>query len=392
MEQILKLQDSEKKHKLVLKRDKHIIYIFNPQISDYILRYDLSAKSFEKFGKSKRWLQTSGQYAFFYNLSIKDIFCEEEHFKDLIEKTSQINSRCSSLSTFFQRLHQAIIYENYIQEGIATECRGRGYGWDYARILTKPLEFYNKKQIAFFKKYKIEVTCRLEECFVRFPDFMNLIIEELSQDYLDNSDKIDLFRMLVENSYQIENIKFLIKNYNYDLTSLIKYLYHYLKTFENLQPREAINELKDFMEMASKIGRNVKKYPKYLRSMHDIITSNYNAFKRHYNEIDFQKLSKPELEYEGKDFCVIIPKNTKEIISEGTSNSNCVGSYIDKIIKGETYLFFMRDVKNPDISLITLELKNGRIVQYKGSYNRNLDEKEMQFLKSYCKQKNIQLV
>jgi hypothetical protein len=352
MEQILQLQDSEKKHKLVLKRDKHIIYIFNPKISDCILRYDLSRKSFEKLGKSKRWLQTSRQYAFFYNLSIKDIFCEEEHFKDLIQKASELNPRCSSLSTFISRLNESIIYENYIQEGIATECRGRGYGWDYKRVLTRPLEFYNKKVIAFFKKYKIQVTCRLEESFIKFPDFMNLIIEELSQDYLDNSDKIDLFRLFIESDYHIENVKFLMKNYNYDLTSLIKYLYHYLKPFENLNPSEAIDELKDFMEMASKIGRNVKKYPKYLRSMHDIITSNYNSFKRHYDEIAFQKLSIPELEFEGKDFCVIIPKNTKEIISEGISNNNCIGSYIDKIIKGETYLIFMRESNNKENSLM----------------------------------------
>ena len=144
--------------------------------------------------------------------------------------------------------------------------------------------------------------------------------------------------------------------------------------------------------MASKIGREVKKYPKYLRSMHDIITSNYNAYKRHYDEIKFQALMKPEFEFEGKEFCMVIPKNTKEIINEGINNNNCLGSYVDKVIEGRSYIIFLRKVEEKENSLVTLEFRDGKIVQYKGAFNRDPDPKEMEFIESYCKFKKIQLV
>jgi len=243
MEQELQKQEMDMKNKLILKREKHIIYIDNPKFPEKKLRYDLVNQRMEQLGKRKEWLPTSRQYAFFYSLSIPDIFCKEEHFKDLIQKTSQLNPRCTSLSTFFTRLHQALVYENYIQEGIKTQC---SCDWGYQRILTKPLEFYNRKVIAFFKKYKIEVTCDVERCFIEDCKFMNLIMEEIDQDYLDHVDKKDLFDSLVHNSYIRESIRDLMKKYNYDLTALIKYVYNYLKPFENLDFRTSIEQLKDY--------------------------------------------------------------------------------------------------------------------------------------------------
>lgn len=107
MEQSLEKLEIKQKYKLVLKREGHLIYIFNKKFLDIKLRYDLVGKRMEKLSKLKDcfgkdvWLGTSQQYNFFYNLSIRDIFCEEEHFKELIQKTSDMNPRCSSLSTFF---------------------------------------------------------------------------------------------------------------------------------------------------------------------------------------------------------------------------------------------------------------------------------------------------
>ena len=141
--------------------------------------------------------------------------------------------------------------------------------------------------------------------------------------------------------------------------------------------------------MAIRIGRNVKKYPKYLRSMHDIITSNYEAYKKHYDEQRFEKTSKPELVITSKKYCTVIPNCSKDVIKEGTDLNHCVGSYIDKIIEQRTYIFFLRETKYKDKSLVTLELVKGEIVNAKGSYNRKLSEDEENYLKTYCKKMNI---
>ena len=171
----------------------------------------------------------------------------------------------------------------------------------------------------------------------------------------------------------------------------MEYIVNYLNVFENIDINDALELLSDYYRMAKDIGRDVKKYPKYLRSMHDIISANYDAYKREYDEELFQKTINKELEFEGKDFCVMVPVNPKQIISEGTDLNHCVGSYVDKVIKRETYIMFLRNTKTKDKSLVTLEYQDQKITQAKGSYNRRIDEDETKFLNKYCEKKKIEL-
>ena len=212
-----------------------------------------------------------------------------------------------------------------------------------------------------------------------------------NQDFSD-VEKKELFVEIIDRNDYLADFKELIETYNYDIVALCKFLIQYLKPFENINIKEGINLLKDYYGMANKIERNVKKYPKYLKSMHDIITINYNAFKRKYNEELFARLQKKELDFEeDKVYIVITPQSTKEIVKEGTSLNHCVGSYIDKILDNKTYIFFLRKKEAPEQSLMTLEFKNGKIVTAKGSCNREINKEEKEFLQVYCKKKSIQL-
>lgn len=383
-------KQKQKQKKIMLVRDKHIITITNTKLNKS-LRYDLIKMQMEKFyEKEKRWKPVSHQYPFFESCYISDIGCEEKKFMDMIYKTRELNPNCSSVSTFIARMKDALVYENYIAENIKTECK-TSHGWGNRiekDVLKNPLEFYSRNIIKFFKKFDITVTLRLEALFINYYKVMEILINEIMNSDCNVNDLKTFFEQA---QYSFDDFKTLIIDFKYDLKALMEYCIGYAKPFENLEPRDSLNLLRDYYSMGNKIGRDVKKYPKYLRSMHDIINANYNDFKRHYDLVLFEKLIKSDLEFEGKDFCVIVPKNPKELISEGTSNNNCVGSYIDRILKCETYLMFMRKTDNKEMSLITLELRNGRLVQYKGSYNRNPDDKEMDFIKLYCKQKNIKL-
>lgn len=375
--------------KIILKRKKHLIYIENPE-SDVKLRYNLKRWCMEK--KDKRdgeWKLSKQQYSFFRGFSVRDVECEEEKFKDMLQKSEHLNPFCESLSTFFNRLNEALVYENYSTFGVKAKCSVSRWDRRYRvkEVLTKPVEFYHKDIINFFKKYDIEVTPSIEKAFIRHYKAMKNIIYSLENSKIENEEKIEFFYSACYDSTIIR----LIDEFNYDLPSLISYVFEYLKPFENLRLRESLEELYDYYRMAKLIGRNVKKYPKYLRSMHDIITANYNAYEKNYNEDLFYKLRKSELEHEGKKFSIVIPSTPKEIIKEGTDLNHCVGSYIDKILKGETYIFFLRLKKDKEKSLITLEIIGREIVNAKGSYNRPVNEEEKNFLETYCKIKNIKL-
>jgi len=393
----IKEEDEKMQSKIILRQDGAVIWIKNVKLK-HDLKYDLKLKCMMKFYRNEgAWKPVTQQYEFFKGYTINDIVCDEIKFLGMIKKVMQLNPNCSSLSTFISRLGEALVYENYEEQGIETECRVHSNGWGGKRkeVLNKPISFYSKNTLKLFRDCKISLSCSLEELFIKDYNFMTKLCNVLVNLNISNEDKKEFLESL---SYQNvrESFSELINVYRYDMGSLINYVMNYLKPFENLGLRsnyrneDAFSLLKDYYRMANMIGREVKKYPKYLKSMHDIITSNYNAYKKEYDEKLFEKTINCSLEFRDKDFAVIVPRTTKEIISEGTDLNHCVGSYVDNIIEGKTYIMFMRNALAPDSSLITLELKGGeKITQAKGSYNRALNEAEMKFLNKYCKEKEL---
>lgn len=377
--------------KLILKHNKEIIDMYNPEHPNVKIRYNLKARSMQKWIKELGWVNTSNQYDYFRWLTIEDIECEEgkgEKFKEILKLAKLINSNCFSVSTFISRMDKVLVYENYILNGINYQCE-RYWSGSY-EILTKPLEFYSKNMIKFFKEYKIKVTTKLEEECEENYEFMEKVFTILLHTKLDEENAKDFVEKLVS-GYTMERFRTLVLEYRYDMASLIKYIYEYLIPFENLTVSDSLELLKDYYEMANRIGREVKRYPKYLRSMHDIITANYNAYKKEYDEQFFYKLRRPELEFEGKEYCTVIPSSSKDIIQEGTDLNHCVGSYVDKILAKKTYIFFLRKTKLKEQSLITLELKDDTIMQAKGAYNRAITKEEKDFLEAYCKKMKFKL-
>ena len=374
--------------KVILTRDKHLINIKIPDREGQV-RYDLINKRMEKYHKGN-WICVEKQYKFFRDVGINDIETEEKHFLELIEKTMKINPFCSSLSTFISRLGSALIYENYIQEGIEAECYASRHRYG-SSILQKPLNFYRRDTINFFKNNHVMVTERVERAFSGNYEFLSNLVPLIDLCAVTEEVKKEVFEELVRSDYSLQRFKELVNVYKFDQLSLLKYFMEYLYPFENIKTYDGINLLCDYYKMGVQIGRNIKKYPKYLKSIHDILTANYNAYKQVYDEIKFEKLMKKELEFEGKEFLVRCPQNTKEIISEGASNNNCLASYVDKVINERCYILFLRSAEKKDESLVTLELIDGKIVQAKGEYNRNLLEPEKKFLINYCSEKKLKL-
>ena len=63
------------------------------------------------------------------------------------------------------------------------------------------------------------------------------------------------------------------------------------------------------------------------------------------------------------------PYKLEELRQEGEILHHCVGTYIDRVAKGETMIFFIRKVEKPDMPYFTLEWKKGKVVQCRGMRN-----------------------
>lgn len=214
----------------------------------------------------------------------------------------------------------------------------------------------------------------LREAFVdgykRNPDGYNIAF---SLDYCSLTAS-DLFRILGEQRswwYGDSRLCFnwMVKTYGYTSKSLLQYIDRVV-TYEALDVMEAMNLLRDTLDMTSKMSQKFDRYPKYLKTVHDIARRNYNRLKETYDELAFSKrYNSQQMECNIGDFSFIYPKSPQDIKDEAVQQHNCVASYINRVINGACDILFMRRKNQPDVSLVTLEVVNGKIVQRKQRYN-----------------------
>ena len=71
----------------------------------------------------------------------------------------------------------------------------------------------------------------------------------------------------------------------------------------------------------------------------------------------------------GKGLILIVPQTGEEIKREGAELHHCVGNYVARVAAGETSIFFIRKVEEPDKPYYTMEWNNNKIVQCRGFKN-----------------------
>jgi hypothetical protein len=61
-----------------------------------------------------------------------------------------------------------------------------------------------------------------------------------------------------------------------------------------------------------------------------------------------------------------------------------VGSYVNKVRKGLSVILFLRDKNDIDHPLVTIELKDKKIIQAKGKMNEAPKPEERKIIKSFA--------
>lgn len=85
------------------------------------------------------------------------------------------------------------------------------------------------------------------------------------------------------------------------------------------------------------------------------------------------------------DGYIIRPAATvREILEEANAQHSCVASCIDKHAQGQTDLWLMRRVSDPDSPLVTVEMRNGAVRQAFQSHNRQVAAAQRRVLKDWC--------
>ena len=234
----------------------------------------------------------------------------------------------------------------------------------------------------------IILTENLVDKYTDTPDLFNNLIDV----ELVTVTKKELLSVLLFHQYDYTTRKYLrhsfvklITEYNYKPQSLLRYIDN-LMTYEALvRFSETCNELYDYVTMMAKISPKFEKYPKNFLTTHRIAARNYNRLKETFVEIDFEKQIDKSLEYGFGEYVVIYPKCTQDIKDEAVQLNHCVASYISRVIKGECHILFLRRKEDKEKSLITLEVRNGKVVQARGKFNRDVSAEEQGIVDRYNK-------
>ena len=138
-----------------------------------------------------------------------------------------------------------------------------------------------------------------------------------------------------------------------------------------------ISEYKHYKEQLNRYGLpldNSNLYPKDFRKAEDelidLIVSLEAKFDKDKTYM-IKKLSSalremPDIkDYIGgsSGLIVKVPETAEELVKEGKKLHNCLGTYVDRVARGETTIFFIRRIDEPDKPFYAMEYANGQVRQ-----------------------------
>lgn len=156
----------------------------------------------------------------------------------------------------------------------------------------------------------------------------------------------------------------------------------------------------DYINMRQQEGydlnNSVFAFPRNLQQAHDLMVAEMNKaeidkreseVKTQYPDIrkKYQRLRKQYF-YEDEYYLIRPARSAEEIVREGRVLHHCVGGngYLEKHNNGESIILFLRVKSMPETPYITVEIKDTKIIQWYGAYDKKPDRDNMdRWLKEY---------
>jgi len=171
---------------------------------------------------------------------------------------------------------------------------------------------------------------------------------------------------------------------------LIKQRKKYPKHFSTVG--SALVDWKDYIDDCIKLKMNLNETTFYPIDLHKAHQDTIRKIKIKEDEALNKKIAKrlKDLEkycFEYGELFIRPAVSTIELLDEGNALNHCVGRYAERYAKGETNIFVIRKIAEPDKPYFTMELKKDVIVQTRGLKNCEPNDEVKQFIKEFTDQK-----
>lgn len=187
----------------------------------------------------------------------------------------------------------------------------------------------------------------------------------------------------------IRKLKFL-EDYQYVVREIQEYtsIDNFIKYFRKKRLKDA-HLYRDYLKFTKELGLDLKNkkylFPDRLKTMHD-------KYEKQIEQIKEEKMQKKITErakklskniYKNKGFIVFPAESIEAMIDESRQQNNCVRTYVERYANGNCDIYFMRKIDNPKISLVTVEVRENKVVQKRTKNNSATDKKQDKFLKEW---------
>jgi hypothetical protein len=324
-----------------------------------------------------------------------------ETFNKLVDLVASRYQQCRNFGTFLVKMFDHQHLEQYISAGVEFDFE---IPFNYVD--------FNKDIRAKLNENKIRYDQNVGALFCSDKDVGQAVFAQIK----DCKSFGTMVKVLSQN---IQPMNTLVNHYHYDLKRLFEYcrerkwqthrdgeLDRWGQPARTLQSPEefdtqsntyfstynytVVSYLRDYARMAQQVYGDVyDKYPERLMQAHNDATALYAVRKQEIDAKAFEETIDKTLEWKNKDFVVLYPKSSNEVIEEGKKLRHCVGSYIQSVIQNECKIVFLRQKDAPEKPFVTIEISGGNIRQARGVGNSNPIYDARMALKDYAKAKKL---
>jgi len=197
----------------------------------------------------------------------------------------------------------------------------------------------------------------------------------------------DLYRLFRGDSRMTRNMPTSENNFKFE--NLLHYLfYSSVEQGYAFDISGFIHTWNDSLAMAKIIFKNgpQNKYPENLSSYHQILSYKYTLLKQTIDEQKWEVVKERlgKNQYKGQKYSIISPQTPNDMYDEARQQSNCLSSYVQRVTDGLVQIYFLRDNKALDKSLVTIEVReNNTLGQVLGKYNKRPSEEQLEFVRKW---------
>jgi hypothetical protein len=207
--------------------------------------------------------------------------------------------------------------------------------------------------------------------------------------YNISRDELEMLQKYPTND--IKKIRFLM-DYKYVIDDIKQYttIDRFIEYFRKKRLKDA-HLYRDYLKFAKELGLDLKNkrylFPDKLKTMHDKYEKQVKIIKQEKMIKDIENRVKilTKNTFKNKEFIIFPASSVESLIDESTQQNNCVRTYAERYAEGECDIYFMRKVDEPSISLVTVEVKNNRVVQKRTKNNSKTNKKQDKFLETWEK-------